>query len=270
MPDDLSEHILEGALRGRFGVPARVLDRTTSTNTIALEWSEAGAPEGALVVADHQTAGRGRWGRTWASEPGAGLLFSLVLRPRAPVAHLSLLTTAVGVAVCEGISASTSLPARLKWPNDVRVAGRKLGGILVETRVGGREVSAAVAGVGVNVRWDPARMPGEIAGRATSVSVEMERAGLGPAPARADLLAAVLEGLEGLYPALGDEVLRRATLRSDVLGRRVHVVLADGRELTGRAERLLASGALEVSTPTGPVTVHSGEIERLDPDAAGG
>src|SRR5918996_1634800 len=96
--DALNEDAIASALKGRFGRPLRAFDSVDSTNTIALEWAGEGAPEGALVVADHQTAGRGRWGRAWMSEPGAALQFSLVLRPRLGLDRLGVLGLALGLA----------------------------------------------------------------------------------------------------------------------------------------------------------------------------
>jgi BirA family transcriptional regulator, biotin operon repressor / biotin---[acetyl-CoA-carboxylase] ligase len=255
---------LEGAPQARFGRPRRVLDVTGSTNDDALAWAQREAPEGALVVAGHQTAGRGRWGRRWESVPGAGLLFSLVLRPQRPVAEIGLVTTALGVAVAEGVESVCGLECRLKWPNDVTVAGRKLAGVLVETRLVGSTVTVAVAGVGINVDW--AAPPPELADRATSVAAELRRTGRPADVDRGALLAAVLDRFEHLYPSAihaPDTVLRRATRRSEVLGRAVQIRRADGSALAGTATRLLATGELEVRAGGHSVTVEAGEIERV-------
>jgi BirA family biotin operon repressor/biotin-[acetyl-CoA-carboxylase] ligase len=268
MADPLSKDILEGAIRGRFGRTLEFFEETTSTNSVALEWAEAGAPEGALVVAEHQSAGRGRWGRSWLSEPGAALLFSLVVRPSLPIGRVALISTAVGVACAEGLEQVTGVSARLKWPNDITVRTRKLGGVLVETRVVSGRLEAAVVGVGINVHWDPAAMPAEISPGATSVATELERAGLGPPPARAELLAAVLERFEEHYDALGDDaaaasVVERAAARSEILGDQVRARFADGRTVEGLARRLLPSGALEIESGGDVLALESGEIEHL-------
>jgi BirA family biotin operon repressor/biotin-[acetyl-CoA-carboxylase] ligase len=254
-----------GASRGRrFGSPRRDLDVTGSTNTDALAWAERDAPEGALVVAEHQTAGRGRWGRRWESVPGASLLFSLVLRPQQPAGELALLTTALGVAVAEGVDRASGLDCRLKWPNDVNASGRKLAGVLVETRLSGPTVAVAVAGVGINLDWP--EVPAELAERATSVGAELRRLGRPAAVDRAAVLGEVLYCFEQLYPAVTQsprDVLERATGRSEILGRDVTIRLSDGSVLEGRATRLLAGGELEVASPAGPVSVDAGEIERV-------
>jgi BirA family transcriptional regulator, biotin operon repressor / biotin---[acetyl-CoA-carboxylase] ligase len=270
----------------RFGRPRRDLEVTGSTNADALAWAERDAPEGALVVAEHQTAGRGRWGRRWESVPGGSLLFSLVLRPQRPAHELALLTTALGVAVAEGVEESCGLECRLKWPNDVSVSGRKLAGVLVETRFAGdpssprprrgdsssprprrgdsATVSVAVAGVGVNLDWP--NVPAELADRATSVGAELRRLGRPAAVDRDAALEAILVRFELLYPAVLEsprDVLDSAAARSEILGRDVTIRMADGSILEGRAARLLAGGELEVASAAGAVTVEAGEIERV-------
>jgi len=267
MNDSVRSDILEAAFRGRFGRPLKVLETTASTNSDALEWANEGAPEGALVVAEHQTAGRGRWGRSWFSEPGAGLLLSVVLRPRLAPDSLGLITTALGVACTEALPESTGLQPRIKWPNDVTVDGRKLAGILVETRISSGRVDVAVAGIGINFRrFDP---PPDIAARATSVAAAMERAGLGSPPPRARVLASLMQHFEDLYGEIkggrAAAVIARAADHSEILGKTVRVVLADGRTLEGQASRLLPTGSLELDTGRELMAVASGEVELVRP-----
>lgn len=241
-------------LTGRFGRHFKYLEITGSTNSDALEWADHGAPEGALVVADHQTAGRGRWGRTWLSQPGEALLFSLVLRPNEPAAAMGLLTTAAGVACAEGIEESTGLPTRVKWPNDVTANGRKLAGILVESRTAGSKVDVAIVGIGINVHGGPSKLDD----RVTNVAKES-----GSVPERAAILAAVLTAFEALYGVEPEVVIERATARSAVLGKRVRVRFADGSSLDGIASRLLESGALEIDDDGLLHDVRAGEIEHV-------
>ncbi|MGH2735756.1 MAG: biotin--[acetyl-CoA-carboxylase] ligase [Actinomycetota bacterium] len=262
MASDLSDELLARHLTGGFGAPRRVYDEIDSTNSEALRWAaEEGASEGALVVADHQTAGRGRWGRSWLSIPGRAVMFSLVLRPD-PGPAVQLLTTAVGVAVAEAVESLTGVQTSLKWPNDVTVGSRKLGGILVETRLTGSSVDAAVAGAGINLYAPPEELA---ATRATSLAAELgERAGA--LPARAELLGAVIGAIErvyGLLPGRAEEVVQMARARSDVLGAEVMVRYGDGRTVEGRAEDLLEDGALAVRVGDEIVRVGTGEIERL-------
>ena len=270
MPTDLSESQIDASLRGAFGRPFRLLDVTDSTNERALEWMREQAPEGALVVAEQQTAGRGRRGRTWESRPGDALLFSLVLRPTGPAEVVELLTTTLGVACSEAIESVVGLRVGLKWPNDVMVEDRKLAGILVESRVTGGSFGGAVAGIGINVRWPqgdeglgfptpPTSLAAEASGRPDVI-----------VPGRAELLGAVVSSFERLYSSLGDldareDVRRRASERSTILGREVAVRFGDGSVVEGRARELTASGALVLETNGSSTILGAGEIERVRP-----
>lgn len=270
MPDDLSKEAISAAVSGRFGGAVRYFDSIGSTNTEALEWASAGAPEGALVVTDHQTGGRGRWGRSWFSLPGKLLQFSLILRPDLALDRHGLLTGGLGVACAEAIETTTGLPARLKWPNDVVVGGRKIVGMLVETKTMGAAISAAICGIGVNVSLQRADLPDEIAQRASSIAMEMERAGLGSAPSRVELLSEIVRRVELLYPALVDpsrhrEIVDAMTQRSVVLGSDVVIKRADGATVEGRAERFDDTGGLVLETVAGSSTQQLGEIEQLRP-----
>jgi BirA family biotin operon repressor/biotin-[acetyl-CoA-carboxylase] ligase len=135
----------------RFGRPFRFLDEVGSTNDVAREWVEALAPEGATVIALSQTAGRGRFGRTWISGSGVGLWFSLVLRPDLDYPQAGMVPLAMGFGLVLALR-RLGLPARLKWPNDIVVRGGKLGGILVEGTTAAGRLATAVVGVGVNWR----------------------------------------------------------------------------------------------------------------------
>lgn len=162
--------------RGNFGTPTFYFSEIGSTNDEAARLAEKGAGEGTTVLAAAQTAGRGRFGRTWFSPPGAGLYVSVVIRnPRvAP-----LVTLAGGVAVAEGLRAATALPVEIKWPNDIVVQTglgrrRKVAGILAEGSTGADGVQHMVLGIGINV--GAAAYPPEVADRATSLEGELGRA----------------------------------------------------------------------------------------------
>ncbi|MDQ3660179.1 MAG: biotin--[acetyl-CoA-carboxylase] ligase [Actinomycetota bacterium] len=261
MTSDLSAARIEGALQGRWGRPLRFFEQIASTNSEALQWAEEGPPEGAAVVADHQSEGRGRLGRTWLSEPGAILPLSVVLRPRLSPDRFGLLSAAAGVAAAEAIGGVSGLSCRLKWPNDVTIAGRKVAGILLESRLGAGGAPAVVCGIGTNVRW--AKLPEELGGRATSLSLE------GASVDRSLLAAALLHALEVVCGRLDGangpaEVIERATALSEVLGKAVGARVG-GTLVLGVASALTAAGGLVLDTSGGPRVLDAGEIESLRP-----
>jgi BirA family transcriptional regulator, biotin operon repressor / biotin---[acetyl-CoA-carboxylase] ligase len=138
----------------------------TSTNDIAREMAAKGAPEGTVVVASEQTRGRGSRGRVWVSPAGVNLMLSVILRPEITPDRLGELAFVAGVAVAGTLRERFGLDARIKWPNDVRVGGKKIAGMIVEAAKG-----AAVLGIGLNVNWT--ELPEEIADTATSLAIEL-------------------------------------------------------------------------------------------------
>jgi BirA family transcriptional regulator, biotin operon repressor / biotin---[acetyl-CoA-carboxylase] ligase len=187
MADGLAPEQVEPLLRGRFGRPYTFLARTASTQREL----PADAPEGALVVADEQTAGRGRLGRSWHAPPGTGILASLLLRPAIETTRLPELTGVAGRAVADAIAEITQLAPVLKFPNDVLVDGRKVAGILAEASEG-----RVVLGMGINVNQSEAELPRETVTPPTSL-----RLATGRPQRRAELLAAILVALEREYDA---------------------------------------------------------------------
>jgi BirA family biotin operon repressor/biotin-[acetyl-CoA-carboxylase] ligase len=242
-------------LCGDFGERIVHLPQVDSTNSEVLRLAaDPAVAQGTVVVADTQTAGRGRWGRTWVSEPGKSLTFSILLRPEA---RPELITTCVGVAVTEAIREVTGTDAGLKWPNDVIVEGRKLAGILVESQSGASGVTTAVAGIGINLE-----MP---AGDAAALATSVTAIAASEPPAAHEVLAAVLSWLEPLYLSLASDIgatqiVNRASELSTVLGKEVTVSFADGRSATGIATSLDPDGALIVDFPNGPEALRAGEI----------
>jgi BirA family transcriptional regulator, biotin operon repressor / biotin---[acetyl-CoA-carboxylase] ligase len=200
VPADVAVAIARVSVRaGAMGECMYWLDSTRSTNDAAARLAESGADEGTTVVAEMQTAGRGRHGRVWFSPPGAGLYVSVIVRPATAMTTgdnpASLLTLASGVAIAEAVRAVTGLPAEIKWPNDVLIGGRKLAGILAESTVQGGMLQFVVIGFGVNLQ--PAAYPSELAQRATSIEAETSR----PAD-RALMLAEILAALGERYAEL--------------------------------------------------------------------
>lgn len=226
-----------------------------STNAWLLAEAQAGAGEGVVAVADRQTAGRGRLGRTWSAEPGTALLVSVLLRPDLPVARLPLVMIAVGLAAADGVEAAAGFRPGLKWPNDLVAADRKLAGILAESAGG-----AVVAGVGVNV--SAGAYPSDLAESATSCEEEAGR----PVD-REVLLEAFLAALEGRYRLLESpsELLDAYRSASATLGRRVRVELSD-RTVEGFVTEIADDGALVVVDDAGTRSaVAAGDVVHLRP-----
>jgi BirA family transcriptional regulator, biotin operon repressor / biotin---[acetyl-CoA-carboxylase] ligase len=204
--------------------PALVrLGRVDSTQTVAFALAADGAADRTVVVAQAQTAGRGRHGRLWLDEPGASLLMSIILRPRLEPARLPTLSLAAGVAVVEALERVTGLKPRLKWPNDVLVDGRKLAGILLESRISPSPL--VVLGIGVNLAQRV--FPADLAERATSVRLATGR--------RVDadaLLTALLESLDAWRTRLETEgwapIRERWRALTETLGRRVSIDSVEG------------------------------------------
>jgi BirA family biotin operon repressor/biotin-[acetyl-CoA-carboxylase] ligase len=242
------------------GVEVRVVDRCASTNTVLLESNPNAGP--VLLAADIQTAGRGRRGRRWLSDPAGGITFSLALRVARPARELAALSLVAGVAVARTMRA-LGINAALKWPNDLEAAGGKLGGILVETRgvQDGRRReggSLAVIGIGINYRADPA-LAVNLRRRIACIS-EL----LSPAPQRVRVIqgctVALLEALAA-FESRGLDAVREEWLALHAhAGQRLRVRLADGRMVTGIADGLAENGGLQLRTRMGLRAVHSGRV----------
>jgi BirA family biotin operon repressor/biotin-[acetyl-CoA-carboxylase] ligase len=219
--------------------------------------AERGTPEGRVIVANAQSAGRGRHGRSWVSPPGAGLYVSTVLRP--PSHALPLLTIAAGIAVAEAIQASTGLVTDVKWPNDVYAHGRKVAGILAEasSSSAAAAIQHVVVGAGINVM--PAAYPPEIAGRATSLEVELGR-DVDRGLLLAEYLCALAARYQDLLDRRGDAVVGAWRARAaSMLGRRVEWE-GGGATREGVALDIDDTGALVVRTTAGPVRLAAGEV----------
>lgn len=244
LPDLLTPgEIVDGLATTSFGRPEiHHCQEVDSTNVLAKELALRGAPEGAVVVAEGQRAGRGRRGRHWYSPPHEGIYVSLILRPALTPAESSRITLAAAVASAQALRKRTGLPVMLKWPNDLLVAGKKLGGILTEIAADTDGVEYAVVGFGLNVNTPPQGFPPELRDMATSIlAVTGRRTG------RAALLRSYLEHFEEIYLSLsrgGLPILINAWRSLSALsGRRVRVTTADG-ETSGVVADIDDDGAL--------------------------
>lgn len=240
-----------------------VLEEVGSTNAELLVRAGNGAPEGLVLVAEHQAAGRGRLDRSWSSPPRAGLTVSLLLRPDVPAARRSWLPLLTGVALAEAVRSQTGVLVSLKWPNDLLAAdGRKLAGILAEAGSSRGGHGAVVVGTGLNVSTRPDELPD------TAVSLAMLSGG--PVD-RGPLLLAFLREFERRYlgwaAALGDPI--SSGLGADYLrwcstvGLPVTVAMPDGSALEGVAEGVDWDGRLVVRTPAGLIDLASGDVRHV-------
>ncbi len=252
-----AEGIRRGLHTAFLGQDLVYLPETGSTNDEARRLAQNGAPEGTLVLTDHQMSGRGRLDRRWEAPPGSSLLMSIVFRPPLAPHEVQRLTMVCGLAVVDAIESETGLQAGLKWPNDVVVGQAKVAGILTEIGLQGRNVDFVVVGLGLNVNLNPARLPSGLLVPATSLSHELERP-----VARLPLLLALLQAMETRYTALkaGRSPHLEWAGRLVTVGRAV-TVSTTGDSLEGVAEGVNENGALLVRLDNGRLeTVMAGDV----------
>lgn len=259
VPDILSPELLRRNLRGAlFGRAIHHFFKTDSTNRVALELGHAGAPEGTLVLAEEQTAGRGRAGRRWHSERAAGIYATLLLRPRLAPVQAPLLTLLAGLSVRAAVEAHSGVSPDLKWPNDLLLGGRKFCGILTEMHAEPGVIRFVIIGIGLNV--NQLKFPDELAAIATSL-----RAATGREHSRLELLMRLLRQFESDY----NRFLRQGpawvvddfqAVSSFARGKRVRV--SDGQaDYSGTTAGLTPEGLLQVRREDGrTVAVLSGDV----------
>jgi BirA family biotin operon repressor/biotin-[acetyl-CoA-carboxylase] ligase len=273
---------IESALTTRlFGRNLVYLSRTGSTNDVAKDLAAQGAPEGTVVLADEQTAGRGRMGRHWSAPPGTCLLCSILFRPALLPTQATRLTMLCSLAAADAIQQVAGLHVALKWPNDLIVklqiadcrppthtvqspSWKKLSGILTETGTVGSGLEFAIVGIGINVNVPQEELP-TLAPDATSILAETGRT-----TDRATLLAALLAGVEQRYEALraGANPQPEWAARLATLGQPVQVTTPDG-VLTGVAESVDEGGALLLRTPDGVLhRLLAGDVTLRHPEGA--
>ena len=253
-PDRLTADDIKARLKTkRIGSDILVFEETASTNDVVEHLAKSGAGEGLVVFAESQTRGRGRRGREWASPRGKGLWFSVLLRPPLPPAAASRITVAASVAVARAIRETCRVEARIKWPNDVTLNGRKLAGILTELRAEADEILLAILGLGIDVNCEREDFPNDLKRVATSLKLET-----GNAQDRVSLAVRVLTALDECYEltltdfdAVADEWAELCT----TLGHQIVVTIGQ-RRVEGFAQALDSDGALLVRCD-------SGQLERI-------
>ncbi len=216
-----------------------------STNDEAKRLASLGEPDGTLVVADSQTAGRGRSGRQWVTPPGAAIAMSLILRPAIPSFQITQVALLGGLAVLEGIEQATGLTAQLKWPNDVLINGRKVAGVLAEAAFTGDKLESVVLGIGVNVNAGPP-LDLKLEYPATCLAAEA-----GHPLEREPLVNAILAAFDARYRQLGTAALRQAWAKHlAMLGKKVKVI-GPGETVVGALEGVTDEGAVVILLESG-------------------
>ena len=261
-PPDIwcAEEIL-GRCPARENVPAwepLLLAETASTSDVAREQARRGAREGFVVAAAHQTRGRGRLGRAWESPAGLGLYVSILLRPAFPATEAGRLTILASVAASDAVEKIAGVRPRIKWPNDLVIGGRKLGGLLIESEPRGMRLDHAVIGIGINVRQGGDDFSAEVRARATSL-----RLATGKLFRRADVLVALLHAFEDRLARPFAEMREAWAESSLTLGQRVELSTARGLR-RGQAIGLDESGALLLRNEAGEIeTVTAGDMRAV-------
>ncbi len=262
VPDILTADMLRQRMRGTlFGKRIYHFFKTDSTNRVALAFGHAGEPEGAVVLAEEQTAGRGRAGHKWHSERATGIYATLLLRPKLAPVQAPLLTMMAGLSAHAAVQGVSGLQVDLKWPNDLLIGGKKVGGILTEMHAEPTQIRFVIVGIGINVNQE--KFPAELAGISTSLRLESGRK-----QSRLEVLVQFLRQFERDYNELLREgansvVERFEAVSSYARGKRVRVT--SGKETyTGVTAGLKSEGLLRVTRDDGEtVTVIAGDVTEV-------
>ncbi len=260
MAAGFSSELLQRELRAsQFGRAARVVEDADSTIDLAWEWLREEGPEGGVVIARLQRKGRGRLGRQWLS-PVGGLWMSVMVRPPLHIAGAGRLGLGMAIAGAEGAREATDAAVGLKWPNDLVIGGKKVGGVLVETEVVGDRIAAAVLSLGLNVNMPSDAFGGDVRDTATSLLAETGREhGIEAVAAR------ILERLEGLWPSMmggGMELPRRWGKLDALSGHEVEVAVGD-EMVRGQATGVGLGGELALVVNGEARLVTAGEVRSV-------
>lgn len=256
--DPVDPQALASAIAGAWAGPVEWRTSVDSTMAVVAERARAGAPEGLLIGADHQTAGRGRRGRPWIDEPGTAIAMSLLLRPRCSPAEVGMAAIVVAVGVARALQDLTGTVADIVWPNDVLLDGAKTSGILCESSLSSSGVDWVVAGIGCNVRTTPTG----VEGRWTPGSL----AAAGFEGSRERAAAVLLDSVGASYRSWQEEgpdaVLAAFADRDALQGRDIVVETGDD-DLRGRGAGVDAVGRLRVARGSEVVAIAAGDVTRV-------
>lgn len=262
-PDILAPSEIKPLIKTKWlGKTIHYFHTLESTNSKAYELATQGAEEGEVVIAESQTKGRGRLGRSWFSPPYLNLYLSVILRPKIPPQQAPLITLMAAVATAEAIEKSSGLRPSIKWPNDILLGGRKMAGLLNEIKSETDQIDFVILGIGINLNMDQKMFPKGIRPLATSLKRESGRS-----ISRAELLSALLQKLEEWYSVFlkedGSVILNAWRRRAQIKGKRVRVT-SFGETLSGTAVDIDSEGALIIETKNGErKRVVAGDVEYI-------
>lgn len=259
---EISVEDIKAGIKGYIGREIFFYENVGSTNTIAAGLAEKGEAEGTVVIADSQYKGRGRFGRLWVSPPNVGIYMSIILRPKIEPKDVTFITMMAAVACTAALKKLTGLNVELKWPNDLIVSDKKMGGILTEMKITPGMIVYAITGIGINVNTDLDAFPEDIREVTTSVKIEK-----GVPYSRTEIIAEALNEIDYWYKMLETE--KRKILFSEwqhlisTIGRKV-VVSVGSEILTGFAESVSEEGMLMLRLPSGTLRrVSAGDLTLL-------
>jgi BirA family biotin operon repressor/biotin-[acetyl-CoA-carboxylase] ligase len=253
---------IRAGVKGSIGREILFYDTVDSTNTVAEMLAEKGKAEGTVIIADSQVKGRGRLGRPWISPPGMNIYMSIILRPEIESKDITLITIMTAIVCTIALRKVTGLNVTIKWPNDLIISEKKIGGILTEVKIAYKRIKYAVTGIGINVNMDSDAFIDEIKDIATSVKIET-----GAPCSRAEICRKILNEIDHWYELLKE--MERNVLISEwqqltsTLGREVKITT--GKEtFTGFAESINDEGMLIVKLPSGDLRlIRSGDLTIL-------
>jgi BirA family biotin operon repressor/biotin-[acetyl-CoA-carboxylase] ligase len=252
VPDALRQNELARGLKTKFiGRDIRLFPEVVSTNTLAMEAASQGAPEGTVIIAETQTGGKGRLGRTWIS-PRGNLYLSVILRPQIPTHKAPLITLVGAVAVASAIRKCCSVPAAIKWPNDILISGRKVAGLLTEMSAEPDRIRHIALGTGIDVNMELQELPLDIRMHATTLANETNAT-----VDRKLLLQQILRDLEhwyGIFLTSEAEVLKEWEQLNMTIGQRV-TVSGMGEVFEGLAQGIDQEGRLKVALDDGDIRI---------------